>query len=245
MGLALLGDKLPARAGGAVGAHLAMRRRRGAAGRRPTSCSRTSRRRRRAGSRRSRRRCRRPPATRCRRSSISSATCSASWATATTIAKASPRSSPSGRRASPAADGSRDGRRAARRTPPSPSSAPARWAPASRRSPRCAAIASSCTTRASAPATRRRRGIAETLDKLVAKGRLARADADAARRRGSRPSCTLPDVCVAQLVVEAIVEDLAAKRELLRARSRTSSTPDVHPRVEHVVAVDHRARRPA
>ena len=58
-----------------------------------------------------------------------------------------------------------------------------------------------------------KRGIAEMLDKQVAKGRLAVAEAHAAVARISTV-VTLPDVCVAQLVVEAIVEDLAAKREL-------------------------------
>ena len=59
-----------------------------------------------------------------------------------------------------------------------------------------------------------KRGIAEALDKQVGRGRLARADADAALGRIATV-VTLPDVCVAQLVVEAIVEDLAAKRELI------------------------------
>jgi len=69
-----------------------------------------------------------------------------------------------------------------------------------------------------------KKGIAETFDKLVAKGRLARFDADAAVARIATV-VTLPDVCVAQLVVEAIVEDLGAKRELFE-------------RIENVVAPD-------
>ncbi len=56
-------------------------------------------------------------------------------------------------------------------------------------------------------------GIAEALGKLVAKGRLAQAEAEAAVGRITTV-VTLPDACVAQLVVEAIVEDAAAKREL-------------------------------
>ena len=67
-----------------------------------------------------------------------------------------------------------------------------------------------------------KKGIAETFDKLVAKGRLARSEADAAVARIATV-LTLPDVCVAQLVIEAIVEDLGAKRELFE-------------RVENVVA---------
>ena len=56
-------------------------------------------------------------------------------------------------------------------------------------------------------------GIADALAKLAAKGRLAPAAADAAVGRITSV-VTLPDACVAQLVVEAIVEDAAAKREL-------------------------------
>jgi 3-hydroxybutyryl-CoA dehydrogenase len=58
-----------------------------------------------------------------------------------------------------------------------------------------------------------KKGIAETLDRLVAKGRLERSAADGAVARIATV-VALPDVCVAQLVIEAIVEDLAAKREL-------------------------------
>jgi 3-hydroxybutyryl-CoA dehydrogenase len=58
-----------------------------------------------------------------------------------------------------------------------------------------------------------KRGIADALGKLVDKGRLSRADADASLGRIATV-VTLPDVCVANLVVEAIVEDLAAKHEL-------------------------------
>jgi len=66
--------------------------------------------------------------------------------------------------------------------------------------------------------------IAETLGKQVEKGRMSRADADASLSRIATV-VTLPDVCVAKLVIEAIVEDLAAKRELLE-------------RVENVVDAD-------
>src|SRR6185436_6234432 len=60
-----------------------------------------------------------------------------------------------------------------------------------------------------------KRGIAEALEKQVSKGRLARADADASLARIATV-VALPDVCVAQLVVEAIIEDLEAKRELFQ-----------------------------
>jgi 3-hydroxybutyryl-CoA dehydrogenase len=59
-----------------------------------------------------------------------------------------------------------------------------------------------------------KRGIGEALTKQVEKGRLSRVDADASLKRIATV-VTLPDVCVANLVIEAIVEDLAAKRELL------------------------------
>ena len=58
-----------------------------------------------------------------------------------------------------------------------------------------------------------KKGIAETLGKQIEKGRLSRADADASLGRIATV-VTLPDVCVTNLVIEAIVEDLAAKREL-------------------------------
>jgi 3-hydroxybutyryl-CoA dehydrogenase len=58
-----------------------------------------------------------------------------------------------------------------------------------------------------------RKGIADALGKRVAKGQLAQSDADAAIARIATV-VTFPDVCVAQLVIEAIVEDVGAKREL-------------------------------
>lgn len=58
-----------------------------------------------------------------------------------------------------------------------------------------------------------KRGIADALARLVGKGKLAQADADATVGRIDNV-VTLADACVATLVVEAIVEDLDAKREL-------------------------------
>ncbi len=69
-----------------------------------------------------------------------------------------------------------------------------------------------------------RSAIADALARLVAKGRLPRADADAAVGRIATV-VTLPDACMAQLVVEAIVEDLDAKRELF-ARLENVVAPD-------------------
>jgi 3-hydroxybutyryl-CoA dehydrogenase len=61
-----------------------------------------------------------------------------------------------------------------------------------------------------------KRAIGDALAKLVAKGKLSAADADAALARITTV-VTLPDACVGELVVEAIVEDLAAKQELFRS----------------------------
>ena len=58
-----------------------------------------------------------------------------------------------------------------------------------------------------------RKGIADALAKLAAKGKVGKTEADAAVDRLTSV-VTLPDACVAHLVVEAIVEDLGAKREL-------------------------------
>lgn len=59
-----------------------------------------------------------------------------------------------------------------------------------------------------------KRSIGDALGKLVAKGRLAQVDCDATFARISTVG-TLADACVAGLVVEAVVEDLEIKRELI------------------------------
>ncbi len=61
-----------------------------------------------------------------------------------------------------------------------------------------------------------KQAMAATFDKLVEKGRMQRSDAAAALER-VQTVVTRPDACVAGLVIEAIVEDLAAKRELFEA----------------------------
>jgi len=58
-----------------------------------------------------------------------------------------------------------------------------------------------------------KKGIAEALAKQTAKGRISQEGADAAVGR-IKTVVTLPDACVAGLVIEAIVEDATAKREL-------------------------------
>jgi 3-hydroxybutyryl-CoA dehydrogenase len=58
-----------------------------------------------------------------------------------------------------------------------------------------------------------KKAIGDVLAKQVAKGKLAAADAEATVARISTV-VTLPDACVAAMVIEAIVEDLAVKREL-------------------------------
>ncbi len=69
-----------------------------------------------------------------------------------------------------------------------------------------------------------KKGIADALARQVAKSRLTQADADAAVGRIATV-VTLPDVCVAQLVIEAIVEDVDAKRELF-ARVENVAAPE-------------------
>jgi len=58
-----------------------------------------------------------------------------------------------------------------------------------------------------------KQAIADGLGRDVGKGRLAASDADAALQRIATV-VTLADACVASLVIEAVVEDLAIKREL-------------------------------
>ena len=97
------------------------------------------------------------------------------------------------------------------------SSAPARWAPASRRSPRRRA-SRAAVRRADRRRRRRRSARSPTRSrKLAAKGKLV------ARRSATRPRARIDAVARARrrlrrakLVVEAIVEDLEAKRELFR-----------------------------
>ncbi len=212
LGLCASGREAVGRASGAMGTDLAMRRRRGAAGRDGEAPHATSHRRRPVASLRSRKRCRPPRAIRCRSSSMSSATCSGCSATAPTIAKESRRSPPSGRRASP------ENSRAVAEALAKDSIVAVIGAGAMGAG--IAQIAALHGHRVQLHDTRlgagdaAKRGIAEALDKQVERGRIARADADAALGRIATV-VTLPDVCVAQLVVEAIVEDLAAKRELL------------------------------
>jgi 3-hydroxybutyryl-CoA dehydrogenase len=69
-----------------------------------------------------------------------------------------------------------------------------------------------------------KKSISDALGKLVAKGRMGESDARAAAERITSV-VTLPDAAIAQLVVEAIVEDAAAKRELF-ARLENVVSPD-------------------
>ena len=69
-----------------------------------------------------------------------------------------------------------------------------------------------------------KKAIGDALAGRVAKGRLGAPEAEAARAR-IQTVVTLADVCVAHLVIEAIVEDLAAKRELL-AQVENVALPD-------------------
>jgi 3-hydroxybutyryl-CoA dehydrogenase len=62
-------------------------------------------------------------------------------------------------------------------------------------------------------------GLGRSLDKAVGRGRLERADADAALAR-VRTSTSLDDLAQVDLVVEAVVEDLAVKRALFAELDR-------------------------
>ena len=96
------------------------------------------------------------------------------------------------------------------------SSAPARWARASRRSRRRPGIACSSSTRASTRPRRRSGASRETLVDARGEGQaVAEATPTAASARIDAVHA-LGDVASAKLVIEAIVEDLEAKRELFR-----------------------------
>ena len=69
-----------------------------------------------------------------------------------------------------------------------------------------------------------KKAIGAALAERVGKGRLAEAEAEAALARITTV-VTLADTCVAQLVIEAIVEDLDAKRELF-SRVENVALPD-------------------
>ena len=69
-----------------------------------------------------------------------------------------------------------------------------------------------------------KKAIAEALARRVAKGQLSQGEAEAAVGRIATV-VALPDVCVADLVIEAIVEDIDAKRELV-ARVENVVSPE-------------------
>ena len=72
-----------------------------------------------------------------------------------------------------------------------------------------------------------KKAIGDALANRVAKGRIGAAEAEAALGR-IQTVVTLADVCVARLVIEAIVEDLAAKRELLSSVENVALRAGVH-----------------
>ena len=100
------------------------------------------------------------------------------------------------------------------------SPAPAPWAAASRRCWRSAARAPWCSTPSPARRARRRTSIAQALGKLVEKGRLAAADADKTLGRIEIVE-SLDGLAPCHVVVEAIVEELEAKRKLFSALEKT------------------------
>src|SRR5512132_740097 len=163
-----------------------------------------------------------PPATRSSSSSISSATCSERSATARTIAKASPLSSTSVRRDSPDAErGSGAGSATMTTASALPRDATVAVIGAGAMGAGIAQIAAQAghpvrlfDTRMGA-AERAVKSIAATFETLAAKGKLDAADAAASSARIVAVHA-LGDCVSAALVVEAIIEDLAEKRSLLR-----------------------------
>ena len=107
----------------------------------------------------------------------------------------------------------------------SASSAPARWAPASPRSPRSAATRCSSTTRISGAVERARSSASRRPSPARSPGRIDRSQRGATVRPDHRRADASTACRAAGLVIEAIVEDLAAKQELF-ASSRSCSTPE-------------------
>ena len=93
------------------------------------------------------------------------------------------------------------------------------------------------------PMLDRARGtIEKSLGKFVEKGKLTAADRDAALGRLLDRDGASIDLADADYVVEAIVEDAEAKRALF-AQPRRHRQAGRHPRLEHLVDLDHAARR--
>ena len=86
-----------------------------------------------------------------------------------------------------------------------------------------------------------RAALTRSLTRAVERGKLEQADADAALARLTG-STSHDDLADADLVVEAIVEDLAAKQELFRD-PRQGLQAGGHPRDDDLVAARHRLRR--
>ena len=129
------------------------------------------------------------------------------------------------------------------RSAPSSSSAPARWATASRRSPPSPATRFTSTTwtrSRSRPASRR---VRSNLDKGVEKGKVTAADRDAAlvpARRGPRPEAAPRRSPTSSS--RRRPERMELKRRIFADVTATAPAPR-DPRVEHVVALDRRDRR--
>ena len=94
---------------------------------------------------------------------------------------------------------------------------------------------------AEAALARARGTIDKSLAKLVEKGKLA-ADARDAGLGRIKTATTVDVLADADFVVEAIYEDVDAKTDAVRAARRLSRAGR-HPRLEHLVDLDHGARR--
>ena len=90
---------------------------------------------------------------------------------------------------------------------------------------------------------RARATIEKSLGEVRREGQADRGAIATRRSAGSSTATSLDALADADYVVEAIVENADAKRALFAQPRRASPRPDVDPRVEHVVDLDHRARR--
>ena len=184
----------------------------------------------------------RRPTRRSRRSSTSSATCSANWATAPTIAKASPRSSTSARRASrasrapwPSALPQRRGSRRHRRR------RDGRGHRADRGAGRPSA--SACSTRGMGAAEQARHKLGDTLAGTRREGQDRRRTLAACRRRAHRRRARARATSSARSSwSRRSSRTSTAKRNLFRELEVVVGAGR-DSRHQHVVAVDHRDRR--
>ena len=89
---------------------------------------------------------------------------------------------------------------------------------------------------------RGRAQIGKGLERLVGKGKLSAEERDGALGGVSRRTGTLAALARADLVVEAVVERLEVKQQVLAELDRICASGR-HPRHQHQLDLDHQARR--